>query len=138
MTLTPEQQKIARQWCADQNNALVDVEWAEVEKLILAILNAQKEGEELRELCIMPGCKNNRHICQYHYDKMIDRLESPPPRVSDDGEIWSAIRTLLSQGGDIQMDYQAGKYKSYEEYAARLDGAARERIEWLRDRMEGK
>lgn len=47
------------------------------------------------------------------------------------GQIWSFLRTVLSQGGDIQLDYQNGKYKCYEEYATRLDGAARERTEEL-------
>jgi hypothetical protein len=47
----------------------------------------------------------------------------------DEGKLWSLFRRLLSQGGDIQLDYQAGKYKCYEEYSARLDGAARERVE---------
>ena len=41
---------------------------------------------------------------------------------------WSFVRTLLSQGMAIQQDYDAGKYKNYEEVAARLDEAARERI----------
>lgn len=45
------------------------------------------------------------------------------------GEVWSFMRRVLSQGGDIQIDYQAGKYKGYEEYSARLDAAARERAD---------
>ncbi|MCC7158855.1 MAG: hypothetical protein IT281_04895 [Ignavibacteria bacterium] len=49
----------------------------------------------------------------------------------NNGKIWSAIRTLLSQGGAIQQDYDAGKYKSFEEYNIRLDEAARERVRWL-------
>lgn len=32
------------------------------------------------------------------------------------GEIWSAIRTLLEQGAAIQQDYAAGKYEGYEHY----------------------
>ena len=51
-------------------------------------------------------------------------------KVLDEGEVWSFLRRVLSQGGDIQLDYQAGKYKRYyEEYSARLDCAARERAE---------
>lgn len=50
------------------------------------------------------------------------------------GEIWSAIRTLLEQGAAIQQDYAAGKYEGYEHYSARLDEAARERVEWLKER----
>ena len=45
--------------------------------------------------------------------------------------LWSAIRTLLSQGTDIEKDYTAGRYKSYEEFSACLDAAAGERIDWL-------
>lgn len=44
---------------------------------------------------------------------------------------WSLIRTLMAQGASIYQDYQAGKYKDYEEYAARLDEAARERVSEL-------
>jgi len=44
---------------------------------------------------------------------------------------WSFIRTLLSQGMSIQQDYDAGKYKDYEEVSARLDAAARERCAML-------
>jgi len=47
----------------------------------------------------------------------------------DQGKLWSMFRTLLSQGGDIQLDYNAGKYSCHEEYSARLDAAARERVE---------
>lgn len=53
------------------------------------------------------------------------------------GEIWSAIRTLLEQGAAIQQDYAAGKYEGYEHYSARLDEAARERVEWLKEQIEG-
>ena len=46
----------------------------------------------------------------------------------DDGELWSIIREVLSQGHAQQMDYMAGKYHRYEEFSARVDGAARERV----------
>ncbi len=45
------------------------------------------------------------------------------------GEIWSLFRVLLSQGCDIQQDYDAGKYPTYEHYSARVDEAARERTD---------
>lgn len=45
-----------------------------------------------------------------------------------DGELWSFIRCVLEQGAAIQQDYQAGKYSCYEEYAARVDEAARQRV----------
>lgn len=50
----------------------------------------------------------------------------------NDGQLWSFLRDVLSQGGDIQCDYHAGKYRCYEEYSARLDAAARERVTKLR------
>lgn len=45
------------------------------------------------------------------------------------GDLWSFFRSVISQGCAIQQDYQAGKYKDYEEFSARLDEAARERLE---------
>lgn len=49
--------------------------------------------------------------------------------MSEDGELWCFFRSLISQGTYIQMDYAAGKYKCYEEFSARLDEAARERVD---------
>lgn len=49
----------------------------------------------------------------------------------DHGELWSFLRSVLSQGGAIQQDYEAGKFKCYEEYSARVDAAARERADEL-------
>jgi regulator of replication initiation timing len=46
-----------------------------------------------------------------------------------DGELWSLVRSLISQGTYIQMDATAGKYKHSEEFFARIDEAARERAE---------
>lgn len=43
----------------------------------------------------------------------------------DRGELWSFLRSCLSQGGDIWLDH---KETSYEQYSARLDAAARERV----------
>jgi hypothetical protein len=53
----------------------------------------------------------------------------------DEGELWSFFRTLLAQGGAIQLDYNAGKYAGYEEYSARLDAAARERADEFMKKM---
>lgn len=47
----------------------------------------------------------------------------------DDGKLWVFFRQMIDQGTAIQQDYQAGKYASYEEFSARLDEAARERLE---------
>lgn len=56
----------------------------------------------------------------------------------DDGELWSFFRALISQGTYIQMDYTAGNFKRYEEFSARLDAAARERVEEFRGLSAGK
>lgn len=48
--------------------------------------------------------------------------------MSEDGELWCFFRDMISRGTYIQMDYAAGKYKCYEEFSARLDEAARERV----------
>lgn len=44
------------------------------------------------------------------------------------GELWSFLRSVLSQGADIYLDH---KDKGYESYSARLDCAARERADQL-------
>lgn len=41
---------------------------------------------------------------------------------------WSFIRRVLEQGASIQQDYAAGKYPTYEQFSARIDEAARERL----------
>jgi hypothetical protein len=53
----------------------------------------------------------------------------------DTGELWSFLRSLLSRGGDIWIDHQQ---KSYEEYSARLDVAAREQVPKLMQLLSGK
>lgn len=50
----------------------------------------------------------------------------------DRGEMWSFLRDVLSQGGDIQIDHAT---KGYESYSARLDAAARERADQLCSRL---
>lgn len=54
----------------------------------------------------------------------------------DAGKLWSFLRRVMDQGGAIQMDYQAGKYESYEHYSARLDEAARERTDELEELLK--
>lgn len=49
-----------------------------------------------------------------------------------DGELWSALRSVLAQGSAIQQDYVAGRYGNYEEYSSRLDSAARELVSQFR------
>lgn len=53
----------------------------------------------------------------------------------DKGDLWSFLRSTLSQGGDIWIDHQT---KGYEQYSARLDAAARERADKLVALLDGK
>lgn len=46
-------------------------------------------------------------------------------------EAWGFLRNVLNQGMAIQMDYQGGKYETYEHLSARLDEAARERCDQM-------
>lgn len=50
-------------------------------------------------------------------------------------ELWSWVRSVLSQGAAIRSDYMAGLYMSYEHYRARLDCAASERVDELWARL---
>ena len=59
---------------------------------------------------------------------------SPAVQLRADGVVgidWSMVRSILMQGAAIQQDYQAGKFATYEHYSARMDAAARERIDEL-------
>lgn len=47
-----------------------------------------------------------------------------------DGELWSFLRSVMTQGQDIAIDYRE---RGYEEMSARLDEAARERVDKLVD-----
>lgn len=64
-----------------------------------------------------------------------DQLNSTPAvQLRADGVVgidWSMVRSILMQGAAIQQDYQAGKFATYEHYSARMDAAARERIDEL-------
>ena len=52
------------------------------------------------------------------------------------GELWSWVRSVMSQGADIRCDYDQGVHKGYEAYSARLDVAATERAEELLARLK--
>lgn len=65
---------------------------------------------------------------------LIDRLTG----MLESGKLWSVFRRLLAQGSAIEADYSAGKYSSYEQYAARFDAAARERVEEFLHALSGK
>jgi len=53
-----------------------------------------------------------------------------------EGELWSFLRSVMSQGADIRCDYEAGRHQGYEAYSARLDAAASERAEQLWARLK--
>lgn len=53
-----------------------------------------------------------------------------------EGELWSWVRSVMSQGADIRADYDMGVHKGYEAYSARLDAAAAERAEQLLARLK--
>lgn len=50
----------------------------------------------------------------------------------DDGALWSFFRGMLVIGGAQELDYQSGKYKSYEEFSAHVDASARDYVEKFR------
>lgn len=53
-----------------------------------------------------------------------------PGEALTDGELWSWVRSVMSQGASIQQDYSIGcKYPTYEHYSSRLDAAAAERAD---------
>ena len=52
-----------------------------------------------------------------------------------EGELWSWVRSVMSQGADIRCDYDQGAHKGYEAYSARLDAAAAERAQELLERI---
>lgn len=54
--------------------------------------------------------------------------------IYDDGELWSFLRSVLSQGKDIALDHRE---KSSKEYHARLDLAALELVQKFRERSSG-
>lgn len=53
-----------------------------------------------------------------------------------EGELWSWVRSVMSQGADIRCDYDQGVHKGYEAYSARLDAAASERADELLARLK--
>lgn len=53
-----------------------------------------------------------------------------------EGELWSWVRSVMSQGADIRCDYDQGTHKTYERYSARLDAAAAERAQELWARLK--
>ena len=86
---------------------------------------------------IIKGIRGEYYPCkpeifQATYELASDGVRPVMRSLPSDGELWSAIRTLLTQGEAIYQDF---KYKPYEEYSARVDVAARERIDWLKTKL---
>lgn len=53
-------------------------------------------------------------------------------KMNAEGDLWSWLRNVLQQGGAIWQDYVDD---DYEKYSARLDEAARERLDELGQRL---
>jgi hypothetical protein len=83
-------------------------------------------------------CGNCNHRFSYNYQGVVSSgHEEPRPSKTlsiPDGELWSLVRSLISQGTYIQMDASAGKYQTSEEVFMRIDEAAREKA----DEIEAK
>lgn len=78
----------------------------------------------------------------FWYDKgrAVAAAEAPQPAPAQavpltDGELWSWVRRVMTQGSDIRCDYDSGFHKGYEAYSARLDAAAAERADELMARI---
>lgn len=76
------------------------------------LLNGEHGAAKQASLCDIVG--------QLKHQKCV-----PPSKTVDTGELWSFLRSVMSQGKDIHLDYL---HKSYELYSARLDTAALERV----------
>jgi hypothetical protein len=55
----------------------------------------------------------------------------------DSGKLWSFLRNVVEHGAAIRQDYDTGNLKTYEEYAAHIDDAARVRTEQLETILAG-
>lgn len=114
---------------------------AALEQVARDVLGKHYECEDCWYSCPLSedGCCNYAQpkVCNCGLDTKVQKLVSllAAQRAAgleealNRGEVWSFMRRVLSQGGDIQLDYNAGKYKCHEEYSARLDAAARERAD---------
>ena len=74
-----------------------------------------------------PSADRHASYCELAHAS-IPRASAPQASKDQLGELWSFLRSVLSQGGDIWLDHRE---KSYEQYSARLDAAARERVDAL-------
>lgn len=104
------------------NDSLSSDEWV--------IVRAGKDPNCSHELFVvppMPGIWREHRVC-----RLCNQAERHPERtltsndcLYEDGELWSFIRRCMSQGKDIHLDHAE---RTYEEYSARLDLAALERL----------
>ena len=95
----------------------------------------QAPDAQERELPPLPESDWHPNVCEraFSVDDMLAYARAAralPQTASEptdalDGNLWSFLRSTLSQGGDILIDYQD---RPYEERSARLDLAARERV----------
>ena len=77
-----------------------------------------------------------RRVRELHAQQAEPQSLRRASRPIDEGELWSWVRSVMSQGADIRFDYEQGVHKGYEAYSARLDAAAAERAEELAARLK--
>jgi hypothetical protein len=66
----------------------------------------------------------------------VQKLTHKEAKPMTEGELWSWVRSVMSQGADIRLDYDHGTHKTYEHYSMRLDVAAAERADELWARLK--
>lgn len=86
--------------------------------------------------CCQCGKRDERHKggTRCHLFRSDPRPTRTEPMT--EGELWSWVRSVMSQGADIRCDYEQGKHTGYEAYSARLDAAAAERADELWARLK--
>ena len=107
-----------------------DTQWQLVPKepdddIRAAMVSARNKGvkRQMSEVKIAADC----------WRAGIEAAPQPPVAQVDErrasGELWSFMRSVLTQGVDIWHDHNGHNHKDYEVYSARIDVAARERAE---------
>jgi hypothetical protein len=97
-------------------------------------LRQERDALEARYMALLKAVADGRAM-QPAPPLLVDL--GPNVRVNlTEGELWSWVRSVMSQGVDIRCDYEQGVHKGYEAYSARLDAAAAERAEELWARLK--
>jgi hypothetical protein len=88
------------------------------------------------EACFTPDVCQLRGTCDHYSAEQLRIAARALPQPMTEGELWSWVRSVMSQGADIRCDYDNGAHKTYEHYSMRLDVAAAERAEELWARLK--